>query len=688
MKRKWMLTLSLLAFGIGIAAAAYTYTGPKRTITYQELRGRVEGQTCVYLGGWRYIVETTYNCNEPGEPWKVDYPDYYYPCSASTDGNRVYAVYCALETVTEDLPPATVSGDAVCGQPGENGWCTDGAALNLSGTEPLPGYSITGIESTLGMLCSSSSCAWPFPEGNTSLSFWALSSYGDTSLQGSASMQVDTVPPQVTFTLPALDGADGWYLTPVTVSASAMDATSGVGEVGISVDGEIWQEALVLADGVTTLRGRAADLAGNQQTVSTTMRIDTLPPTADFSVDGTLGTGGWYTSIPHLSVFASDATSGVAAVEICLDGGEWQSLTALNIPDGIHNVDARVTDQAGNTVSASTSLSVDTQPPQSAFTDPADGSTTTVSGQISLSGQSLDALSGLAEVSISFDDGLSWQPLTPDAAGNWSTTWDTTGVPNGTYPVRARAADLAGNLTLSSVTLVVSNPPPAVSLPASWWVAASAPVSITAMGIPLAGARLTIPDPAGSSPSYIVEYGVGELPAAITWDGRFPDGRYAAPGSYPVILEAWDRFGSTGQAQAEILVPDPPTPTLPPPTPQPPPTIVPPLPALPAPTAVPSLPPTSTATATPEPTLNSPTSTPSATMALGIVPLAPPVEVLPLETEASRTREPVSRSRMLWPVFGFVALLAAVASSSLSDPRPQAIRRLQETLDAIQDDQT
>jgi hypothetical protein len=40
-----------------------------------------------------------------------------------------------------------------------------------------------------------------------------------------------------------------------------------------------------------------------------------------------------------------------------------------------------------------------------------------------------------------------------------------------------------------------------------------------------------------------------------------------------------------------------------------------------------------------------------------------------------------------WPVIGFVGLLAALASASLSDPRPRALRRLAQTLDSIQDDQ-
>jgi hypothetical protein len=40
---------------------------------------------------------------------------------------------------------------------------------------------------------------------------------------------------------------------------------------------------------------------------------------------------------------------------------------------------------------------------------------------------------------------------------------------------------------------------------------------------------------------------------------------------------------------------------------------------------------------------------------------------------------------LIWPALGFVALLATLAASSLSDPRPQALRQLAKTLETIQD---
>ena len=92
------LFMGLILIG-GIAASNYSYTGPNRYTSQQVWQRQVEGQTCTNSGGWRYIVEKIYACDTPGEPWKTEYPNYY-PCSSSTNGNKVYATTCQQVTVT------------------------------------------------------------------------------------------------------------------------------------------------------------------------------------------------------------------------------------------------------------------------------------------------------------------------------------------------------------------------------------------------------------------------------------------------------------------------------------------------------------------------------------------------------------------------------------------------------------
>jgi hypothetical protein len=90
---------------------------------------------------------------------------------------------------------------------GNNGWCTGAASLSVTASEPLGGHSITLIEGThngSGFSCPGASCEVTLSQGQNDFTFWAHSTFGDTSSMGSASGKVDSQPPQVS---PAVDKA-------------------------------------------------------------------------------------------------------------------------------------------------------------------------------------------------------------------------------------------------------------------------------------------------------------------------------------------------------------------------------------------------------------------------------------------------------------------------------------------------
>ena len=136
------LVLALSLFGLVSAS----YTGPQNRVSpptttcrviYKFASGPYQGQ---------------FACSMPcGEP-----ENYAAMCGSSCSATGCSSSQQTSTTPGSPLPPATVSGSAVCTTPGSNGWCKGGATLALSASEPLSGYVITGIESTLGMLCSSS----------------------------------------------------------------------------------------------------------------------------------------------------------------------------------------------------------------------------------------------------------------------------------------------------------------------------------------------------------------------------------------------------------------------------------------------------------------------------------------------------------------------------------------------------
>jgi len=155
----------------------------------------------------------------------------------------------------------------------------------------------------------------------TNLGYWADSSFGDQSDEAHASMSVDSVAPSLTLTIPAPNGQNGWFKSgPVTASASATDASSGVAGVDINGSGPSFTAS---SDGVYTLAASATDKAGNTASTSGTIRLDSTPPTLSVSPAMPDGANNWYVSPAVLTAAASDVTSGLASTQYQVDGGAW-----------------------------------------------------------------------------------------------------------------------------------------------------------------------------------------------------------------------------------------------------------------------------------------------------------------------------------------------------------------------------
>jgi hypothetical protein len=181
---------------------------------------------------------------------------------------------CRAVETTVTHPAATVSGSLVCAVPGNNGWCRGGGEISLTGTEPLDGYSILALEGARNretFACQGESCSVPLVEGTNDFTFWALSSWGDSSLKGKATGKLDSSPPMISGEISGTAGEGGWYVSAVTVAANANDAVSGVATFEMALDGSGWAAyggAVVLADGDHVVDLRAVDAAGNVSTQS------------------------------------------------------------------------------------------------------------------------------------------------------------------------------------------------------------------------------------------------------------------------------------------------------------------------------------------------------------------------------------------------------------------------------------
>ncbi|MFH2103006.1 MAG: hypothetical protein ABIJ39_06575, partial [Chloroflexota bacterium] len=114
-------------------------------------------------------------------------------------------------------------------------------------------------------------------------------------------------------------GDNGWFVSAVTVTAAASDATSGVVSLQYTLNGGAWtgySGSLTLGNGVHSLQLRAMDAAGHIATAGETARVDTLSPALGLTGGGSFCPGCGGSLAVNYSV--SDGGSGVA----------WWQLTA------------------------------------------------------------------------------------------------------------------------------------------------------------------------------------------------------------------------------------------------------------------------------------------------------------------------------------------------------------------------
>ena len=168
-------------------------------------------------------------------------------------------------------------------------------------------------------------------------------------------LPADTVAPALGVTLdPATPNlATGWYQqTAVGVSLVGLDAIEGDVDVRYGVDGtpfsDYTEPFTVKGQGTHVLRYQATDAAGNVGTKSTTIKIDTVKPTAAAKLSSAF-TNNVAKKSGKITFAGKDATSGISSVRVRINGGAWVVRTSLTVTrKGKNVVQYSATDKAGN----------------------------------------------------------------------------------------------------------------------------------------------------------------------------------------------------------------------------------------------------------------------------------------------------------------------------------------------------
>jgi len=290
---------------------------------------------------------------------------------------------------------------------------------------------------------------------------------------------------------------------------------------------------------------------------------DTTPPTVSITAPAAASTVSGSVTV---SATAADNV-GVVGVQFLLDGANlgtedtaspysvtWNTATAAN---GSHTLSARARDAAGNTATASVTVTVnnpDTTPPTVSISAPANGAT--VLATITVSATASDNV-GVAGVQFQLDGA---NLGAEDTTAPYSVSWNSTTVANGSHTLSAIARDAAGNKATATITVTVNNPvpdttPPTVSItsPATGAtvsgtisVSANASDNVGVVGVQfqLDGANLGAEDTTS--------------PYSVSWNTTT-----AANGSHTLSAIARDAAGNKSTATVSVTVSNiPPTSAL------------------------------------------------------------------------------------------------------------------------------
>ncbi|MFN2298282.1 MAG: Ig-like domain-containing protein [Anaerolineales bacterium] len=247
---------------------------------------------------------------------------------------------------------------------GVEGWCRGGATLTLNAVDgaspPHDVHIFSSPGSSFAFDCGwgTNPCHQDLPEGTGTVLYQAECSGGlVTDPPGSLAWKLDLGAPFLSYSLGGgTAGENGWYRGgPVQMSCAADDSLSGIPSGGLTYGAQT-----ATGDGTHTLSCTAVDRAGNIAEAYAVVSIDGTPPAIEGALGGgTPGAGGWYLAGPvDLTCTATDAVSGVSGVL-------YGRMTAAS--DGMTVLDCAADDNAGNSSSYSTSVSIDGVPPTGTF---------------------------------------------------------------------------------------------------------------------------------------------------------------------------------------------------------------------------------------------------------------------------------------------------------------------------------
>ena len=285
-------------------------------------------------------------------------------------GNWGATDHYGLVKIDAQEPTTTITLSPVSPD-GENGWHISSVQITLSATDGLSGVSTTKY-SLDGGSWQVYSTSLMLSDCEHTVEYYSVDNAGNQEDTKSEEINIDTEPPETGIALSGTEGDNGWYVTPVQVTLAPSDICSKVAYTKYRIDSGNWwsyTSPFTLPDCEHTIEYYSMDNAGNREVTKTeNVKIDTSAPSANLTLNGTVGENDWYRSDVIVDVESSDNCSGLRSERIKVDGGSEQTPSVTVRTEGIHTVEYYAVDNAGNESSGSSnrddaSVKIDKIPP-------------------------------------------------------------------------------------------------------------------------------------------------------------------------------------------------------------------------------------------------------------------------------------------------------------------------------------
>lgn len=455
---------------------------------------------------------------------------------------------------------APVSTLVVTPAPNAHGWYGAAIKVGVSAIDGVGGQGVQRIDYTLDggavtvLPANGISLA---VDGNHQFCYRAVDLANNAEILRCATLGIDTTAPAVT---PVFDADAG------TLSITAHDALSGVGQIETSLDGQRWTSYAAplgfTRDGSHTVHYRVRDMAGNVSIGQTSVLVVTAP-VMTAAADQSAAEGGHanfslgaFSDRNQDSPWTADIDwgDGSAHERITLAAtGAIGTLPHSYANSGTYIVVVTVSDSAGSASSKTFKTNVNNAAPTAVLEVAAsvnEGGSTQLMMSSPFDASSADAQAGLR---YAFScHGASLADTTFASSGTSGAI--TCNYPDGpgAVTVRARIFDQDGGFSEYSATIALRNLAPALGSVKT----GAAPVEVNAtsmISVPFGDAGIA------DTHTAVIDWGDGNISTAEVSERQGAgtasgSHAYAQPGIYAVTISVTDKDGATASTRYESIV--------------------------------------------------------------------------------------------------------------------------------------